>query len=59
MNPGKYGLDQAYAPAAEEVFVMIDGSANGDSSGGAYPYRYAEQYTSPEPQRVSDVALTT
>jgi hypothetical protein len=25
----------------------------------AYPYRYAEQYTPPEPERVSDVALTT
>ena len=27
--------------------------------GPAYPYRYAEQYTPPEPKRVSDVALTT
>ena len=25
----------------------------------AYPYRYAEQYHPPEPQRVTDVALTT
>ena len=29
------------------------------SDGSAYPYRYAEQYTPPEPQRVTDVALTT
>jgi len=37
---------------------MSEGS--GSSSGGnAYPYRYAEQYTAPEPQRVSDVAVTT
>lgn len=26
---------------------------------GAYPYRYAEQYTPPAPERVTDVAITT
>ncbi len=25
----------------------------------SYPYRYAEQYSPPEPQQVSDVAITT
>jgi hypothetical protein len=29
------------------------------SNGSAYPYRYAEQYSPPEPQRVTDVAQTT
>ncbi len=26
---------------------------------GAYPFRYPEQYAPPEPERVTDVALTT
>ena len=30
-----------------------------NGGGPAYPYRYAEQFAPPEPQRVSDVALTT
>ena len=34
---------------------MSDESANGTPIG----YRYAEQFTPPEPQRVSDVAITT
>jgi hypothetical protein len=40
---------------------MNNGASQGNSNGGgaAYPYRYAEQYSPPEPQRVSDVALTT
>ena len=29
------------------------------SQTGAYPYRYGEQYQAPEPQRVTDVAVTT
>ena len=33
---------------------------NGTSSGGpAYPYRYVEQYSPPDPNRVTDVAITT
>ena len=34
-------------------------NAGNGSGGPAYPYRYAEQYSPPEPSRVSDVAVTT
>ena len=34
------------------------GSPNG-STNGRIGYRYAEQHTPPEPERVSDVAITT
>ena len=56
MNPGKYLLDRAYPHLRDRRFPDERRVSNGDSSGAAYPYRYAEQYTSPEPQRVSDVA---
>ena len=56
MNPGKYLLDRAYPDAGQQVSSMNAGNGSG---GPAYPYRYAEQYTPPEPQRVSDVAVTT
>ena len=40
---------------------MSDVSGNGHPRDAADPigYRYAEQFTPPEPQRVSDVAVTT
>ena len=30
-----------------------------NTGGSAYPYRYAEQFTPPEPVRVTDVAVTS
>lgn len=33
--------------------------ADGPERSPSYPYRYAEQYSPPEPERVSDVAITT
>ena len=62
MNPGKYLLDRAYPPAGQEMSSMSGQRATPGTAAletGAYPYRYAEQYTPPEPQRVTDVALTT
>ena len=32
---------------------------DGPEHSPSYPYRYAEQYSPPEPARVSDVAITT
>jgi len=32
---------------------------DGPEHSPSYPYRYAEQYSPPEPERVSDVAITT
>lgn len=32
---------------------------NGDRSSATYPYRYSEQYAPPEPERVSEVAVST
>jgi hypothetical protein len=34
-------------------------TGNGGTETGAYPYRYAEQYTPPDQRRLTDVALTT
>lgn len=33
--------------------------ANGDRSSATYPYRYAEQFSPPEPERASEVAVST
>ena len=57
MNPGKYVLDRAYAQR-QGVIVMKTGLPTAIEL-YRHPYRYAEQYTPPEPQRVSDVALST
>ena len=51
MNPGKYHLDRAYPGD------LAGGPAMSETN--AYPYRYAEQYNPPDPQRVTDVAVTT
>ena len=51
MNPGKYLLDRAY----EARGVRHERRDANDRIG----FRYDEQYTPPEPERVSDVAITT